>query len=85
MEWGVRPDGYSLHVRQALLEHFIDEHNRSLPDEVPDEYNRPSGTPYWCDVSDAVGERVKASKTGLRIYDNHYPGDGGTDGWKKAP
>lgn len=84
--WGVRPDGYSLHLTEADLENYIRAHNRALPKEVPDEYDRPSGTRYWCEVSDEILEKLfkatDAGSYGLRFGSGPYPGDGGPDGWK---
>ncbi len=84
--WGVRPDGYSLHLTEADLENYIRAHNRALPKEVPDEYDRPSGTPYWCEVEDGVlGDLIRATDAGsygIRFGSGPYPGDGGPDGWK---
>ena len=80
--WGTRPDGYSLHLSEADRKCFIKEHWGRLPDEVPDEYSRPSGTPYWCEVDEKAKRKVTQSKCGIREFKNSYPGSGGTDGWK---
>ncbi|OGZ11738.1 MAG: hypothetical protein A3C93_02270 [Candidatus Lloydbacteria bacterium RIFCSPHIGHO2_02_FULL_54_17] len=81
--WGSRPDGYSLHVSEVLREQYIREYWSRMPDQAPDEYSRPDGTPYWCEVSEKTYHEIlenKYSKYGLR-RSGPYPGDGGTDGW----
>ncbi len=81
--WGTRPDGFSLHFSLGCLERYIKKYWDGMPDEAPDEYSRPSGTPYEAEVSDQVFLDVYNSGLGLRFYSNYaYPGDGGPDGWK---
>ena len=75
--WGVRPDGYSLHPDIAALKRYIAAYWKKMPDGVPDEYSRPSGTPYLADINDIDFK----GQIGLRIFDNKYPGEGGKDGW----
>ena len=78
--WGSRPDGYSLHLTDADRRAYITEYWDGMPDEVPDEYSRPDGTPYGWDADEATYERVHASRNGVREY-RPVPGSGGTDGW----
>lgn len=90
--WGVRPDGYSLHLTEEDRKEYINKYNASLPEEVPDEYSRVSGTPYECEIDEnhrlaeelreAKKSGIRFHKFGIRIYDNQYPGDGGSDGWR---
>ena len=59
--WGVRPDGYSLHVDMNACATFVGEFLREqriyhlscglLENGVPDVYNRVSGVPYWVMVT----------------------------------
>lgn len=65
--WGVRPDGYSVHLTRADCETFITEYWRSMPNQIPDEYSRPEGEPYCVDVIEALYDRVKKSKNGVRV------------------
>ena len=78
--WGTRPDGYSLHFNEGDLKKFIRDYWDGMPDEVPNEYSRPDGTPYWCEIDDETFAKVKASKNGLR-FSGKPPGSGGSDGW----
>jgi hypothetical protein len=81
--WGTRPDGFSLHLSYGGLAAYIRRHWDSLPDEAPDEYERPDGTPYPVGVSDAVVEELKAAGGDQRYYNGYaYPGSGGVDGWQ---
>lgn len=81
--WGVRPDGYSMHLTDANRKAYIQAHWDSLPNEAPDEYSRPSGAPYDAVVGDEIFARIKTSENGVRFWSNEYPGAGGTDGWIK--
>lgn len=80
--WGTRPDGYSLHIDEASLRSYIASHWASLPAQVPDEYERPDGTPYWCEVDESTYQSVRESQSGARYYQKNYPGSGGVDGWQ---
>jgi len=80
--WGTRPDGFSLHLSLEGLKRYIRSYWDSMPDEAPDEYSRPDGTPYLTGVSDSIKDQIEQAGNGLRyisIYE--YPGSGGTDGW----
>ena len=78
--WGTRPDGYTLHLTDLHRRRFIQAHWDSLPDEAPDEYSRPCGTPYTCEVSEEIYRELQ-ERGGNRWYFDAYPGSGGTDGW----
>ena len=81
--WGQRPDGYSLHQTEEDRQEFIEEYWERMPDDVPDEYSRPDGTPYRAEVDDETFAKVKASKNGIRSSGT-APGSGGTNGWVKV-
>jgi hypothetical protein len=84
--WGVRPDGFSLHINDADRLAYIEQHwawyRERYGSKVPEEYDRPSGTPYWVEVNEADYDRVAAKRPGVREFKNEYPGDGGPDGWR---
>lgn len=82
--WGCRPDGYSLHLSEADRAAFIKTYWDGMPDEVPDEYSHPDGTPYTFEADQATYDSVKASKNGIRSYKRTYPGSGGVDGWMRV-
>jgi hypothetical protein len=63
--WGVRPDGFSLHLDKNDLTAYIKRHWDGMPDLPPPEYSRPSGVPYMTGVSDAVVAQIRATKDGL--------------------
>lgn len=81
--WGERPDGFSLHISYEGLQRYIKKYWDRMPDSTPDEYSRPSGTPYEVGVADSVIEEIKLAGDGIRFYSHEYrnPGSGGTDGW----
>ena len=87
-DWGEKPDGYSLHLtivdRNAYVREYWTEQHKEYS-EAPAEYSRTCGTPYLCEVNAKTFKKVQASKNGIRIYDNKYPGDGGRDGWVAMP
>ena len=78
--WGTRPDGFSLHLTDADRAAYERDYWAKMPDEAPDEYSRPAGTPYRAKVDAETFTKVKASKNGIRGF-GRYPGSGGTDGW----
>lgn len=67
--WGVRPDGFSLHLTEADAQRYVDAYWKRMPDAVPDEYERPTrGAMFAHEVSDKTYERVAASEFGIRCY-----------------
>lgn len=81
--WGTRPDGFSLHVSREALKKFIHDiyEPRKGATAIPDEYDRPDGTPYGVDVSDEVYEELVAKGGSRRYYRNYATPKGGYDGW----
>lgn len=41
--WGIRPDGFSLHLSKEDSKKYVKDYWDRQPDGVPDEYSRPSG------------------------------------------
>jgi len=78
--WGVRPDGYSLHLNDIDAKRYLDAYWADMPDKAPVEYERPAGSSYKCIIDDETYQRLSASNGGIRIYSNVYP-EGGIDGW----
>jgi hypothetical protein len=74
--WGVRPDGYSLHLTVGDSKAFIDDYWKSMPDEVPEEYSRPSlsSNATAVDVDEKTYKKIKKSKNGIRIYSEYVEG-----------
>jgi hypothetical protein len=83
--WGIRPDGWSLHLSEEGCKQYIDAYWSRMPDRTPDEYSRPGSKPVWAyvtkDIYDAIkgdGIRVsqylgslKRTKTGERYWKLH--------------
>lgn len=64
--WGTRPDGYSLHLTKEDREAFIQEYwDRQPKGEVPDEYSRPEGEPYFADIGPDLFTKLSNSKNGI--------------------
>lgn len=79
--WGVRPNGYSLHTCQTDLEAYVAEYWDRMPKtHVPHEYSRVSGSPYWCEVDEAIADKINASKNGIRDF-GRPPEEPTIDGW----
>ncbi len=76
--WGVRPDGYSLHLTEPDRAEYIKSYWDRMPKAAPSEYTRPSGNPYQAKVSDLTEEELTALHVehGIRRRDNNYPSDG---------
>jgi len=84
--WGTRPDGYTLHLTDTDRKQFVQDYWDKMPDSAPDEYSRPCGTAYPCEVDDETFLAIKESKNGVWKFDNNYPlmvgtGRTGVDGW----
>lgn len=68
--WGVRPDGYSLHLSQEDAQEFSRQYMENQQAYfkgkgvigVPAEYTRPSGTPYLVEVTDEVLAELSTSR-----------------------
>ncbi len=72
--WGERPDGYSLHLTPESVLQFVEDYWATMPDEVPDEYSRPTGEVYATLVESEIYTQVAASKNGIRFYGQPPPG-----------
>ncbi len=66
--WGIRPDGYSLHLTEADRQAYIREYWDRMPDAVPDEYSAPNGDPKPVEIESELYEELKSRKNGLRRY-----------------
>lgn len=81
--WGTRPDGFSLHVSVQALESFLRQvyAARAEVAAVPDEYDRPDGTPYEVQVSEEVYNDLVARGGSRRYFNDYATPAGGIDGW----
>ena len=77
--WGVRPDGYSLHLTEEAYREYLDKHwafyHSQYGNSVPHEYDRPSlKDPYPCVVDEETYQKLKKSKAGsIRENSNQAP------------
>ena len=60
--WGVRPDGYSLHLTLSDRHQFIKEYWDTMPNYVPDTYSRPEGEPVPTGVEQVVFDQLTELK-----------------------
>ena len=70
--WGIRPDGYSLHLsedsRTEYEKSYWARENKRNTGGVPNEYSRPSGTPYLIDIDAKTYKKLqKSTINGLRF------------------
>ena len=71
--WGVRPDGYSLHLDQSSYNSYIlSVYKGRDPNNVPDEYTRIFDDPFLVEVSEAVYRKLRRTKS-LREWSNKHP------------
>ena len=71
-DWGVRPDGCSLHLSIDEQKKFVESiYAGRDPDNVPDEYERILGEPIEAEVSDSLYEEL-ISEGSLRIMQHSF-------------
>lgn len=73
-DWGVRPDGFSLHLSIEGLKKYIHNHWAQLPDNPPHSYSRPSGEPYVLRIEKDMMDEIVANDGSLRLYTNEFSG-----------
>jgi len=71
--WGIRPDGYSLHLNLEDCDAYVVDYWARMPREVPYAYSRPACDPYTCEVEEDVYAEIKASKNGIRSFNRQNP------------
>ena len=70
--WGIRPDGYSYHLKWESVKPFIERYWKELPKEVPHCYSRPSfDIPKLVEVSKEFYEEIQKHGN-LRTYDKRH-------------
>ena len=74
--WGIRPDGYSLHLSEADRQAFIKAYWDRMPDQVPDEYSRPSGDPHLVTATAEQFGKLTAQKMGAALLADDEVGYG---------
>ena len=65
--WGVRPDGYTLHITSADRDQYIRQYWNQMPDATPEIYSRPDGEPFIISVSETMYNEVAASRNGISV------------------
>ena len=74
--WGVRPDGFSLHLTledcEAYAEAFWKRQKDFFRNEgvsgTPNEYTRQSGRPFETIVNQTIYDKIAASENGIRCW-----------------
>ncbi len=69
--WGQRPDGFSLHASEEAAKRYIKAYWDEMPKEVPDEYERPSGSPFLVKVSGELFAKLE-KMDGQRFWTPRY-------------
>ena len=72
--WGIRPDGCSLHITENDYEKFEKDYwetmKKTYGNRAPDEYSKPAGRPVTVSVSEKLYEKIKNSVDGLFLSVN---------------
>jgi len=57
--WGVRPDGFTVHISRDQRDAYVDWYNQTFNDlpEAPDEYTRISGDPFEIELYNKIAKR----------------------------
>lgn len=72
--WGVRPDGYSFHLSEKDLSEYIERYWARMPKEIPDEYSRPSGSPFTINIEVCNRTlRLLGLNKGVRLFERSIP------------
>jgi len=71
--WGVRPDGFSVHLTKADREAYVNEYVFKLPDAIPEVYSRVRGLPYMAEIDDMLHAELAITKNGIRVYVPNHP------------
>jgi len=77
--WGIRPDGYSVHLTKQAADDYFKEYWDSMPKAAPDEYSRPADKSLWetIVIADELYNILVASRTGsVRLWqhpNNEFP------------
>jgi hypothetical protein len=77
--WGIRPDGYSLHLTEEDYREHLDRHwafyHQQYGNSVPHEYDRPGlKDPYPCVVDEETYQKIKDSKdNSIREFSGPVP------------
>jgi len=66
--WGTRPDGCSLHLTEDDLRRYVETYWAGMPDEVPEEYSKPTGNPYPLQVTQVMYKRIEKGEYGIRLW-----------------
>ena len=78
--WGIRPDGYSLHINKTEANTFAAKflkwqheyfESKGIMD-TPEEYTRKCGEPYETLISKEAYNQLLVDKS-MRFYDKYYP------------
>lgn len=63
--WGVRPDGYSLHIDDDCRRAFIKKYWDGMPNATPAVFSAPYGDPELIPVTEEVYNTVAESPKGV--------------------
>jgi len=66
--WGQKSDGCSLHLTKEDYKQYVEAYWKTMPDSVPECYERPDGGLREVVVSDKLFKQIKKSKNGIRLW-----------------
>jgi hypothetical protein len=59
LDWGIRPDGYTLHLNDQTRQAYIEDYWSNMPPAAPDTYSRPAGSPFLIDVDEETYRKLE--------------------------
>lgn len=66
--WGQKPDGCSIHLSKEDYKQYVKEYWDSMPDAVPECYERPDNGLREVVVSKKLYKEIEKSKNGIRLW-----------------
>lgn len=69
--WGVRPDGCSIHLDSNNRDSFINDFYSKREENVPDVYERAFGEPFYAFVQDNLFKILEVDKS-IRLLEHEF-------------
>jgi hypothetical protein len=69
--WGVRPDGCSIHLDSDNRDNFVNDFYSSRDKSVPDVYERAFGEPFFAFVQDDLFKILEIDKS-IRLLEHEF-------------
>lgn len=70
--WGQKSDGCSIHLSKEDYEKYVKAYWDSMPDSVPECYERPDKNLREVVVSESLFKKINNHPTGIRLWQKEY-------------